>query len=226
MSKFARSVASALSFAHLTGFGSASSKGSRAEDDDEDKKKSRRAEDDRDDDDDDDKKEGRADGDDPDAEDGDDDKKKSRRASSDDHDDDEEDKPKSKKAKRAKADGDDPEDDPDAEDDDDEDEMRGSSAASKARGRERARIATILSSKHAAKNLPMALNLACNTTLTRKQVLAVLRDTPAAHTSAPANGHRAGRNPNLGTDRADSPNRSAAVASRWDRAMTKVRGGK
>jgi len=225
MSKFARSVASALSFAHLTGFGSASSKGSRAEDDDEDKKKSRRAEDDRDDDDDDDKKESRADGDDPDAEDGDDDKKKSRRASSDDHDDDEEDKPKSKKAKRAKADGDDPEDDPDAEDDDDEEEMRGSSSAAKARARERARFATIFSSSHAAKNLTLAMSLACNTNMTRKQVLAVLRDTPAAHQPAPVNNGRAARNPNLGTDRAESPDRRATVARRWDRAMSKVRGG-
>ena len=48
----------------------------------------------------------------------------------------------------------------------------------------------------------MAMNLACNTTLTRKQVLAVLRDTPAAHAPAPANGNRTSRNPNLGTDRA------------------------
>lgn len=213
MSKLSRSVASALSFAHLT---SASSKRARAENDEE--KKSRRAEDEEDE-----KKARRAEGDDPDAADDDDgdDKKDARRASADEGDD-EDDKHKSKKAKRA--DGDDPEDDPDAEEDDDEEEMRGSSTAAKARTRERARFATIFSSKYAAKNLPLAMSLACNTNMTRKQVLSVLRDAPAAQAPEPLNGGRAARNPNLGVDRADSPDRKATVASRWDRAMSKVRG--
>ncbi|UPG86849.1 hypothetical protein L2Y94_05705 [Luteibacter aegosomatis] len=216
MTKIATRVASALSFAHLTGLGRSSAKRARAEDDED--KKARRAQEE------DDEQDERSEGDDPDAEDDDrQDDKQSRRARAADNPDDDEDKPSSKKAKRAKADGDDPEDDPDAEDDDDEEEMNGSGSAAKARARERARFAAIFSSKAAARNLPLAMSLACNTRMTRRQVIAVLRDAPAAQALSGVNNHRESRNPNLGTDRGES-SRQASVASSWDAAMKKARG--
>ncbi|HXA48341.1 MAG TPA: hypothetical protein VNW52_11975 [Burkholderiaceae bacterium] len=122
---------------------------------------------------------------------------------------------KDEEARRAKAE----EEEADEDKDDDEDEMRGKSAASQARRRERARCATIMGSKFAARNLVLAANLAFNTTMTRSQALAVLKDTPAA--TAPHQGRSAG-NPSLGAGGGELANSKAAIDSSWDRAMKKV----
>lgn len=207
MSKFRSSVASALSFAHLAGLGFRSAK---AESDPDEK---------------DDKKDSKADGDNP----KDDDKKEGRRAQRADESDDEyaeyndgedekDDKKDKESAKSAKADDEDAEDDD--KKDDDEDEMRGKSAAASARRRERSRCAAIMGSKMAARNVVLAANLAFNTTMTRQQAIAVLRDTPAA--SVPDNG-RSARNPSLGAGGESGMNSRAAVASSWDIAMQRAR---
>ncbi|HLN23893.1 MAG TPA: hypothetical protein VK558_07915 [Patescibacteria group bacterium] len=127
--------------------------------------------------------------------------------------DDEDDDKKSKKAKRAS------EDDEDDEDDE-EDEMRGKSASASARRRERARWATVLGSRVSAGNPALAMNLLANTTMTRQQIIGVLRDTPAASSDAPAGR----RNPNLGSGGEQSANSTTAISSSWDRAMHRVLG--
>ena len=217
MSKLSR-VASALSFAHLAGIGSMRGKNARADEDEEERKKDARAEDDEEDDDlpsDDDKKNRKAKrakaGE--DADDNDDDLD----ADEDDHDaEDDEDDKKSRRAKGSKSADD---DDPDAEDD--EDELHGKSAVASARRRERARCAAIFGSRYAARNPVLAASLAFNTSMTRDQALTVLRDTPAGASAASG---RSDRNPRLGAGGDDSPSRQVAIASRWDRAMSKVRG--
>jgi len=225
MSKLSRSVASALSFAHLAGIGSMRGKKARA-DDDEDERKDARADDDEPDD-----------GDEQDRDTGD--SKKSRKAKkakagedtgddgdesdekdrADDGDAEDEDDKKSSRRAQGKAAADD--DDADAEDDDDEDEMHGKSAAASARRRERARCAAIFGSRYAARNPVLAANLAFGSNMTRKQVLAALRDAPAEST---ANHSRSAKNPALGSGGEQSPSRQAHIESRWDRAMSKVRG--
>jgi len=217
MSKLSR-VASALSFAHLAGIGSMRGKNARADEDEEERKKDARAEDDDKDDDqelDDDKKSRKAKrakaGEDADDKDDDLD------ADEDDHDaEDDEDDKKSRRAKGSKSADD---DDPDAEDD--EDELHGKSAVASARRRERARCAAIFGSRYAARNPVLAASLAFNTSMTRDQALTVLRDTPAGASAASG---RSDRNPRLGAGGDDSPSRQVAIASRWDRAMSKVRG--
>lgn len=120
-----------------------------------------------------------------------------------------------KKAKRADDDG----KDPDADDDDDEEEMRGSSASAKARRRERMRCATIMGSAAAGKNPVLAANLAFNTSMTRKEALAVLESTPAPAAAAPV----ARRNPQLGAGGERGVSSERAVASSWETAMQKAR---
>lgn len=120
-----------------------------------------------------------------------------------------------KKAKRADDDG----KDPDADDDDDEEEMRGSSASAKARRRERMRCATIMGSAAAGKNPVLAANLAFNTSMTRKEALAVLEGTPAPAAAAPV----ARRNPQLGAGGERGVSSEQAVASSWETAMQKAR---
>lgn len=211
-------VVSALSFAHLAGIGSMRGKNARADEDEEDRKKDARAEDDEEDDDlpsDDDKKSHKAKrakaGEDADDKDDDLD------ADEDDHDaEDDEDDKKSRRAKGSKS-----ADDDDLDAEDDEDELHGKSAVASARRRERARCAAIFGSRYAARNPVLAASLAFNTSMTRDQALTVLRDTPAGASAASG---RSDRNPRLGAGGDDSPSRQVAIASRWDRAMSKVRG--
>jgi len=197
MSKLTKQMAKVLSFAHLTGVA-----GKRAEEDDKDRREE--AEDD-----DPDKKE-------QDREDNT--GKKGKRAEDDDND-------------KDKAEGDDPDDDEkdsakaddqDAEDDEEE-EMRGKSAAASARRRERARCAAIFGSKAAGRNPVLAANLAFNTSMTRKEALAVLESTPASMATAEFAGGRAARNPGIGSG-APSANRAQQTASRWDAAFKKASG--
>lgn len=201
-------VASALSFAHLAGIGSRA----RAEDDkptdkeDEKSKKAKHADDDEPDKKDQDHEDGDAKG--SRAEDEkDDDKAENDDPDTDDDAEDEEDDKKAKKAK-AKADG-----------DDDDSEMRGNSAAAAARRRERARCASIFASKFAAKNPALAANLAFNTSMTRKEALVVLENTPSASSGYP---DRQARNPNLGGGSASQPSSKQAVTSGWDRAFAQA----
>lgn len=198
MSKLTKQMAKVLSFAHLTGVA-----GKRAEEDDKDRRQE--AEDD-----DPDKKE-------QDREDNT--GKKGKRAEEDDK-------------EKGKAEGDDPDDeekdqakadDQDAEDDDEEEEMRGKSAAASARRRERARCAAIFGSKAAGRNPVLAANLAFNTSMTRKEALAVLESTPASMATAEFAGGRSARNPGIGSG-APSANRAQQTASRWDAAFKKASG--
>ncbi|WP_227105157.1 hypothetical protein [Chromobacterium rhizoryzae] len=219
MTKLSR-VASALSFAHLAGIGSFKGKRARADDDQDDRRPDDEADDesldereqDRDNGDSRKSKKGRRADDDRDDEEADDDQL----------DDGEDDDNKGKGAKRARADDDD-ESAEDDERDDDEDELRGKSSAASARRRERARCAAIMGSKYAAGNPVLAANLAFNTSMTRKQAVAVLRDTPAA--SSPGQG-RSARNPALGAGGERSGNSRAAAASSWDTSMQRARPGK
>jgi hypothetical protein len=145
--------------------------------------------------------------------------KKGKRADDDNPEPEDEDDKGGKKGKRAADDNPDPED-PDAEDDDDdEEEMSGSSASAKARRRERARCATIMGSKVSARNPVLAANLAFNSSMTRQQALATLRDTPAPTSAAPA----VRRNPSLGAGGEGSGSSQNAVAASWDHAMKKAR---
>jgi hypothetical protein len=205
-------VASALSFAHLAGIGSMKGKKTADVDDDDDAKKGDRASGDQDDD--------KTDKD--DGQDKDDKSAKGTKAAGDDNQDDDKDddtdKDKSKKSGKAK--GASAEDD-DVDAEDDEDEMHGKSASASARRRERARCAAIFGSRHAAHNPVLAANLAFNTSMTRQQAMDVLRDTPAGGT---ANGNRSASNPKLGAGGEEAPSRTVAIAGRWDRAMSQVRG--
>lgn len=221
--KFAlgKKVASALSFAHLTGVGS----NARAETDEEKKdpaerdhedgnvKKGKKAED---------KKDCPA----AENDDGTEDKEASGDdlPESDDGDGDDDGDKKGKKAKKAKADKQDG-DGADEDEDDKEDrevEMRGNSPAAQARRREQARCAAIFASPAAGKNPALAANLAFKTRMTRQEALVVLESTPAA--AGPGNAARAARNPNVGSGASGSPTSAQAVASSWDRTFAKVNG--
>ncbi len=116
-------------------------------------------------------------------------------------------------------------DEPDAEEDDDnEEEMRGNSAAAGARRRERARCAAIFGSRQAGRNPQLAASLAFNTSLTRKEAIAVLESTPAA--SPIANTARADRNPRVGSGGSLEANSSQAISARWDGHFKKMRGNR
>lgn len=121
-------------------------------------------------------------------------------------------KEKSKKAEEN------PDKKPDAEDDDEE--MRGNSACAKARRRERARCAAIFASPAAANNPVLAANLAFQTSMSRKEALAVLESTPGARGTNPT---RSAGNPNIG-GQAPAPSKQQAIASRWDDAFARVPG--
>lgn len=221
-------MAGASRFAHFAGLSRASRRA--AEDQDDDGKQGRRADDDdgkegEDEDEPKGKRSGRA------ADDDDDDGKESRRASDDDDDDDgkesrraadddgdDEDEPKGRRSRRAADD-----DDKDAEDDD-EDEMKGKGAVASARRREQARIAHILGHKAAGGNPVLAVSLACETRMTRREAVRVLRSTPAtqqAEDDRPnrhARTDRASRNVRLGSD-ASAPSGRQAVEASWDKAF-------
>jgi hypothetical protein len=191
MSTF-RKVANALSFAHLAGFAGKA----RAEGEDPDDKE---------------KKDKEATGDDPDKEakgaKADDDERKQRDDESDDD-----------FAKRMKA-MDDEEDDKEKEakaDDDSDEEMRGNSNAAAARKRERTRCAAIFGSKAAGKNPVLAANLAFNTSMTRKEALAVLEGTPAPVASVQR------RNPNLDASGGVSQSTAQVTAARLDNAFARA----
>lgn len=191
-----KTVASALSFAHL----SSVRKGARAEGEDdkpkEDDDDTKAEGDDEKPKDDDKGAKGRADDGNGDKSNDDDDKPK------------EDDDDKSAKGK--------------AEDDEDSDEeMRGNSAAAAARRRERARCSAIFASAAAGQNPVLAANLAFKTNMTRTEAIAVLEGSPAA--SAPAvvpTATRASRgNPNLGVPPTKTASKAQQAASSWDAAL-------
>lgn len=132
--------------------------------------------------------------------------------------DDESDKDKDAKASDAKA------------DDDDDEEMRGKSAVASARRRERARCAAIFGSRAAGRNPVLAANLAFNTSMPRKEALAVLEGTPAPQAAAAGSGARAAGNPRVDANGGAEPNAQSnrvANLSAWDavRARNKALGG-
>lgn len=192
-------LARALSFSHLSGVA-----GKKADDKKDDKDMEVEDEEKKDQD--------REDGDARRAEDDGKDKDKDAAAS-----DDKDDGKDENKGKRGKA----ADDDEECEDDDSDEEMRGKSAEASARRRERARCAAIFASDHATGNVQLAATLAFNTTLTRKEALAVLRDTPPPRQS---NAARQDRNPKVGAGGTLTANSSTAIASRWDAHFKKARG--
>lgn len=121
-----------------------------------------------------------------------------------------------KAKKKAKAEDDDYED---GDDDGDKEEMRGHGTISRARARERGRIAAILAAPQAALNLPLAVELACNSTMSRDEALRILARTPV-----PARADRAGRNPRIGHGGGIGPgfDGSARIQSMWDTAFARV----
>lgn len=204
-----KTVASALSFAHLAGIGGKAAAKSRAEDDDDKDKPERDHEDG-------DAKGGRAEGDDTDKK--DDDKKDSNASADDDYNDGqtEDDKPEGddddKKSKSKASD--------DKKDEDPDEEMRGNSAAASARRREQARCAAIFACPQAARNPVLAANLAFKTRMSRAEALAVLEATPAG--AAAVNTNRSARNPNVGAGGSAEPSSKQKVDSSWDAAFKKV----
>lgn len=200
-------VASALSFAHLTGVGRSAKASENDPPEDDDKKNAKGAKADGEDDDEDkdppeDKKEGKgkASKADADTDTGDDD--------DDDGEEDEDDKPTSK-----------------ASDDDSDEEMRGKSPAAAARRRERARCAAIFASPAAGRNPALAASLAFNTTMTRAEAITVLESTPGTGANAQAASQaRADRNPRIGGGGARSSTTEQAVSTGWDRAFAKATG--
>jgi hypothetical protein len=116
-----------------------------------------------------------------------------------------------------------------AEDEDDEgddtsdrEEMRGHGVAARARAHERGRIAAILSGPRAAANLPLAVELACNSQMSRSEALGVLSRTPL-----PPRLDRAARNPQIGVGGGPGGGpgggaRPAPVQDMWSQAFARV----
>lgn len=145
-------------------------------------------------------------------------KGKKSKAADDDDDADDDDEPKSRKARRAEDD----EDDTSAEDDDDKEEMTGKSAVAKARSRERARCKAIFSHPVAAQNVALAASLAFDTTMTRKEAVAVLKGQQGQGGARDYRGDRSRRNPDLGPGAESAPTGKQAQASSWSRALGKA----
>lgn len=213
----------ASAYAHLAGLVPVRGKGRRAEDEDtkpKDGKRSRAAEEDDDQDDEPKGRKSRAE-EDPDQYPDDDDSKPQGRAEDDDKDPDaEEDEDEDKSARRARrARADDDEDDKSAEDDDDKEEMSGKSAVAKARARERARCKAIFSHPVAAQNVALAASLAFDTTMTRKEAVAVLKGQQGQGGTRDYRGDRSRRNPDLGPGGEAAPTGAKALSGSWDRAL-------
>lgn len=194
----------------------------RAEEDEEDKEdkssKRSRAADDDDQKEDKSSKRSRAEEDDDDKEDKS--SKRSRASDDDDECEDEDEKKDSKRSRRARA-----EDDED--DDDDKDEMTGRSAAANARRRERARCAAIFEHPAAADNVALAASLAFETSMTRREAVAVLKGQagrgPTAHdVRGERDDRRSRNNPDLGVGGGDAPKGASLAAGLWDRAIKSV----
>ncbi|HEX7853867.1 MAG TPA: hypothetical protein VF503_09245 [Sphingobium sp.] len=143
----------------------------------------------------------------------------------DDDDDDEGDQSEAPGGKGTGADDGDTDDD--SEGDDDEKEMRGDGAVASARRREQQRICHILGHASAANNVALAVSLACETRMTRKEAVALLTSQPAAtQGSGPQrNQHsrpdRSSRNADLSSDTAP-PNGREAVNASWGKAFAKA----
>ncbi|MGY2732383.1 hypothetical protein [Sphingomonas sp. UYP23] len=226
-------MAGASRFAHLAGF-SRKARGAADDDQQEDQAKGKRSKA-SDDDDDDDQAKGK--GSRASDDDGDDDQAKGKRSKASDDDDDDD----QAKGKRSKASDDDDDDDQpkgkrsrasddDDDDDDDEKEMHGRSSAASARRREQARITHILSSKHAAANLPLAVSLACETRMPRREAVSVLKGQAAVRPDRDydddrgnrhARNDRSSRNVALGGDAA-LPSDKKAIDSSWGSAFAKA----
>ncbi|MGZ3272383.1 MAG: hypothetical protein ACXU82_03875 [Caulobacteraceae bacterium] len=210
--KLSTAVGRALSFSHLAGIGRGPA--AKAEDN-TDKKPDDAAEDDApaDDDKKPNGKKAKADDetDDQGCDDGDD---KPDEAAADDTPDDEDQDPKGKKAKASEDDGD---DDPD----DKKDQMKSSASYKAGRKAERARCARIFGSKVAGRNPALAAHLAFNTGISSAAALQILTETPVSAAATTLGEGRSARNPDL---TADPPVKgAAAIDSRWDKAMQRVR---
>ena len=191
-------------FAHLLGLGrAATGKSSAAEDDEDPDKKAKKA----------------ADDDKGDKDSGDDDDKKAA-----DDDDSEGDDKKAKKAKKAD-DGDDGNDEEMSEDDEDEDDKqdRKDAKASAARGRERARCLAILGSKHSEGRAEMALHLAMNTSMGRRQAVALLKASPKSQATSALSVRMQGMETvRPGPDGNAKADKRQVAASSWDASAKRV----
>jgi hypothetical protein len=104
--------------------------------------------------------------------------------------------------------------------------MTGKSASASARRRERARCAAIFAHRSAAENVPLAMSLAFETNMTRKEAIAVLKgqEGRGADRGAGGNRHarpaRTGLNRNLSSD--TEPSGKQGTKSSWDATWAKV----
>ena len=122
-----------------------------------------------------------------------------------------------RESKRAAEDGDEEED---GDDEGDREEAHGHGTVARARRRERGRIGAILSSPQAAENLPLAVELACNTTMSRDEAVRILSRTPA-----PPRLDRSDRNPQrigAGGSRPAGANGEEKMQEMWGEAFARV----
>ena len=112
------------------------------------------------------------------------------------------------------------------EEDDDDEEMSGKSAAAQARGRERARCASIFASQYAQGREAFAAHLAFNTTMPRSEAIAMLKMAPAAAAPAPAaapgsraaHPGRGAQNPDVTSTAAPPKARKQQISDSWGAA--------
>jgi hypothetical protein len=197
-----KTVASALSFAHLAGIGGKAAAKGRAEDDDE---KDKAESDDKDTD----AKGSRAEGDEKDTPE-DDDKKGSKAGADDDYDaeeDDSEKDDKDKKSKKSKA----------SDDDGDDDKDDKTKAGAK---QERARWASLMANPAVTRNLAFAVELAATTDFSAERIVSLVAKVPAG--AATNNTARSARNPSVGAGGGAEPNSKQKVDASWDSAFKKA----
>ena len=140
-------------------------------------------------------------------------------------DDQDDDQPKGKKGRAS----DDDDDDADADDDDDDKEMRGRGALAQARLREQDRIGAILGHRAAANNPALAVQLACETRMSRSEAIKVLKGQTGGgndrNDDRSDNRHarrdRADRNANLGAGGAEITGKQA-VSQSWTAAFERA----
>lgn len=118
-----------------------------------------------------------------------------------------------RRAKKAAAEED---EDEDGDDDGDKEEMRGHGTIARARRRERGRIAAILAAPQAAANLPLAVELACNSAMSRDEAVRVLARTPAPRLD------RSARNPRIGAGPVPGRGSHQDIQGMWGEAFARA----
>ena len=126
------------------------------------------------------------------------------RKKEDDDEDEDGDRAKSRKAKKASED----------EEKDDDDKER--AAEKRGRRAERARMAKVMGSKAVVRNLPLAVRLLTTTSMASADIIAAVREMPAAA------GVPVRRNPDLGPNGGPGPGAMSSIQKGWERAFAKA----